>query len=280
MPELPEVQTVVNDLMAAGIVGTTIKTARVFWPRTIAEPSAQIFCRRIIGRRVAAVRRRAKFIVFDFAGGGHLLVHLRMTGRLLLTSTALKRSKHQHVILGLENRRQLRFQDTRKFGRLYLVENTEKILGHLGPEPLADGFSAKNLAASLNATQRILKPLLLDQRFIAGLGNIYVDEALWESQIHPQRSSASLSEKEIRALHRAIRRVLRRGLQNLGTTLGTGQANFYSIAYNRGRNSDELKVFRRTDEPCPRCKTEITRIVVGQRSTHICPECQKLERSN
>jgi formamidopyrimidine-DNA glycosylase len=123
-----------------------------------------------------------------------------------------------------------------------------------------------------------VKPLLLDQTFIAGLGNIYTDEALWEAKIHPQRPAAELTSKEARVLHGAIQTVLRRGLKNLGTSLGTGQANFYSVGRRRGRNRDELKVFRRTGEPCLRCATEIRRIIVGQRGTHVCPKCQKLSQ--
>ena len=230
MPELPEVQTIVNDLKAAGVEGTTIKAARVFWSRTIAEPSANAFCKRIRGKSVSVIRRRGKFIVFDFKNGNNLLMHLRMSGRLHLVFNDLPRSKHEHVILSLADGRQLRFHDTRKFGRLYLTS--------------------------------------------AGLGNIYVDEALWESKIHPCRMAASLTASEIRALHRAIPRVLKRGLKNLGTSLGTAKTNFYSIAKHQGRNRDELKVFRRTDLPCPRCRTKIQRIIVGQRSTHICPKCQ------
>jgi formamidopyrimidine-DNA glycosylase len=117
--------------------------------------------------------------------------------------------------------------------------------------------------------------LLLDQTFIAGLGNIYVDEALWEARLHPCRLADTLSKPEIRALRLAIPRVLKRGLKNLGTSLGTGKTNFYSVANRRGRNKDQLKVFRRTGFPCPRCKKNIERIIVGQRSTHICPVCQK-----
>ena len=201
-------------------------------------------------------------------------MHLRMSGRLHLTSGESARKKHEHVILSFRSGKQLRFHDTRKFGRIYLTSDADKILGRLGPEPLADGFTRKILAQRLRPRRRQLKPLLLDQTFIAGLGNIYVDEALWESQIHPCRIAASLNDDEIRALHRAIRRVLKRGLKNLGTSLGTGKANFYSIARHQGRNRDELKVFRRTGRPCPRCRTTIQRLIVGQRSTHICPKCQ------
>ncbi len=160
---------------------------------------------------------------------------------------------------------------------LHLLPNDPaKILDRLGPEPLENGFTTKLLAGRLGRHKRLLKPLLLDQAFVAGLGNIYVDEALWDAKLHPNRIAATLSMNEIKALHRAIPRVLKRGLKNLGTSLGTGEANFYSVARHRGRNKDELKVFRRTDHPCPRCKNSIERIIVGQRSTHICPRCQKL----
>ena len=275
MPELPEVQTIVNDLNAANIAGKTIMGAKVFWSRTIAEPSARAFCSRIKGKKISAIRRRGKFIVFDFNKKDHMLLHLRMSGRLHLVPCDLPRKKHEHVILSFKDGRQLRFHDTRKFGRFYLISDDEKILGRLGPEPLASSFTLNIFARSLSARKRLLKPLLLDQTFIAGLGNIYVDEALWESKIDPRRIAASLSKSEIRALHRAIPRVLKRGLKNLGTSLGTGKTNFYSIAKHQGRNRDELKVFRRTDQPCPRCQATIRRIIVGQRSTHICPKCQK-----
>jgi formamidopyrimidine-DNA glycosylase len=276
MPELPEVQTIVNDLKAAGIEGAVITAAKVYWPRTIAEPSAISFCQRITGKKIEAVGRRGKFIVFELKDGDLLLIHLRMSGRLHLVVRDLPREKHEHVILNFRDGNQLRFHDTRKFGRIYLTADADKILGRLGLEPLTSGFTRKILARRLQRRKRRIKPLLLDQTFIAGLGNIYVDEALWESRIHPCRMAATLSDREIRALHRAIPKVLKRGLKNLGTSLGTGKTNFYSIAKHQGRNRDELKVFRRTGRPCRRCRTKIQRIVVGQRSTHVCPRCQVL----
>ena len=276
MPELPEVQTLVNDLNKAGVVGVRITGARVFWPKTVAEPSPGTFCRHIKGKTINVIRRRGKFIVLDFSPDGHLLIHLRMSGRLRLVPPKTKRSKHEHLILSLGDSRQLRFHDTRKFGRMFLIEDPESILGRLGIEPLDPSFTAGNLGRMLASRKRLLKPLLLDQAFIAGLGNIYADEALWEAKIHPLRVSNTLSEIEIKALHRGIPRVLKRGLKNLGTSLGTGKANFYSVARRRGRNQDQLKVFRRTGEPCPRCESPIERIIVGQRSTHICNNCQKL----
>jgi formamidopyrimidine-DNA glycosylase len=275
MPELPEVQTLVDDLNTAGLVGNTFTAARVFWPKTIADLSPAAFSRRIKGKVINSIRRRGKFLVFDLSPHDHLLIHLRMSGRLHLVRPRTKRSKHEHVILSLDRVRQLRFHDTRKFGRLFLVEDAQSVLAKLGIEPLDSSFKAQALAQMLTTRQRLLKPLLLDQTFIAGLGNIYVDEALWKAKIHPLRLSNSLSNPEIKTLHRAIPQVLKRGLKNLGTSLGSGKANFYSVARRKGRNQDQLNVFRRTGDPCPRCKAPVERIIVGQRSTHICPNCQK-----
>jgi formamidopyrimidine-DNA glycosylase len=275
MPELPEVQTIVDDLNAADLIGIPICAARVFWPRTIAEPSAKLFCRLLKGQKFTAIGRRGKFLVFELSNGRFLLLHLRMSGRLHLVAADTARLKHEHVVLSFDDGRQLRFHDTRKFGRIHLVEDPQKIISRLGPEPLDKSFTVKVLAERLKRHRRLLKPLLLDQTFIAGLGNIYVDEALWDAGLHPNRIAASLTLAEIKRLHRAIPRVLGRGLKNLGTSLGNGETNFYSVARHRGRNKDELKVFRRTALPCPRCKTPIERIIVGQRSTHICSKCQK-----
>ncbi len=276
MPELPEVQTIVNDLNAADLIGPTISGARVFWPRSIAKPSPTLFCRRIKGKQFTAISRRGKYLVFELTGGYTLLLHLRMSGRLHLVAAGTPRIKHEHVILSLDDGRQLRFHDPRKFGRLNLVKNPAKILDRLGPEPLAREFNTRTLGMLLKNRKRMLKPLLLDQTVIAGLGNIYVDEALWEARLHPCRLASTLSKPEIRALRLAIPRVLKRGLKNLGTSLGSGETNFYSVARRRGRNSDQLNVFRRPELPCPNCGTTIQRLVVGQRSTHICPKCQEL----
>ncbi len=219
MPELPEVQTIVNDLNAADLTGITISAARVFWPSTIAEPSPKLFCQRVKGQQFTAIRRRGKYLVFDVDDGHTLLLHLRMSGRLHLVSADTPRAKHEHVIFSFDDGRQLRFHDTRKFGRLHLLKDPERILDRLGPEPLTSGFTANVLSERLKHRKRLLKPLLLDQMFIAGLGNIYVDEALWEAKLHPCRIAASLATPEIKALHHAVPRVLKRGLKNLGTSL-------------------------------------------------------------
>ncbi len=276
MPELPEVQTVVNDLNHAQLTGIRITGVDVHWPRMIEFPAIDTFKTRLVGRKIHCIRRRGKFIVLDLDQMDRLLIHLRMSGRLRLISQTGNRDPHEHVIVTFSDQRQLRMHDTRKFGRWRLEAGDEpSVLDRLGPEPLAKPFTAKILAESLHRRHRKLKPLLLDQSFIAGLGNIYVDEALWQSRLHPCCLSDTLGFEQVKSLHRAIRRVLRCAIANMGTSLGAGKANFYSVPGRLGKNRDQLNVFRQTGLPCPRCNQNIIRLVVGQRGTHICPECQK-----
>ena len=274
MPELPEVQTVVDNLSKLKIVGCRISGAKVFWPRTVVDMTPAAFCKKIKGCIIQHFSRRGKFVVIGLSKGMTLLIHLRMTGHLNWEPKGEPRNRHEHVILEVQGKRELRFQDTRKFGRIFLTPDPQAVLRKLGPEPLEDDFTLADFSKRLQACRRQIKPLLLDQTFIAGLGNIYVDEALWKANIHPRRSSHSLSKSEIAALHRAIPHVLRTGMRNMGTSLGSGVGNFYSVAGRQGRNADELNVFRRTGQDCLRCGATIERILVGQRSSHICPECQ------
>ena len=275
MPELPEVQTVINDLIKAGFIGKTISSTDVFWENSIAQPAAEEFRQTIPGQTISNIRRRAKYIIFDFQSGLHLLIHLRMSGKIQLIPPNTERAKHEHVILHFHDTFDLRFHDTRKFGRLFLVNDPNPVIGRLGPEPLDDAFTVDIFKKRIRPKNRQLKPLLLDQTFIAGLGNIYTDEALWEAKLHPRQIASRLSGKKLEALHYAIRFVLQKGIDNLGTTLGNRQSNFYSAGQRRGHNAEQLNVFHRTGQPCPRCNTIIERIIVGQRSTHICPKCQK-----
>ena len=276
MPELPEVETIVRDLRAEKLEGQVIQDVLVYWPRTIATHSVRQFCAALKGERIETIARRGKFIVCKLSSGWMLLIHLRMTGHLFFFDSEKARHKHQHIVLKLKNGRQLRYQDTRKFGRWYLLKNADDKLGTLGPEPLSKHFMSACLAEILLSHERMLKPLLLDQHMIAGLGNIYTDEALWSACLHPCRMSNSISCREIVCLHRAIRRVLKKGIKCMGTTLGRGESNFYSVSGRKGRNQNGLMVFRRTGEPCWRCRAMIERIIVAQRSSHFCPRCQQV----
>jgi formamidopyrimidine-DNA glycosylase len=183
------------------------------------------------------------------------------------------------LILRLDAGRELRFRDTRKFGRWYLLDDAETKLGGLGPEPLSPKLTAQAFGRRLAARKAMLKPLLLNQTFIAGLGNIYVDEALWDAGLHPERTSDSLRAAQRRRLHRSIRKVLRRGIESTGTSLGAGLTNFRTLEGGYGSNKDNLKVFRRAGQPCLRCGTAIKRMIVGQRGTHICPRCQRARKA-
>ena len=274
MPELPEVETVVRDLRLHGLENSMITGIEVRWPRTLAETTPERLRRALAGRSIASVSRRAKYIVLTLDSGDRLLIHLRMTGKLRFVAPREAIGKHDHLVIRLSGDRLLVFNDTRKFGRFRLAPAGSDPLARLGPEPLSDSFTAAALQARLRGKTGRVKPVLLDQTTVAGMGNIYVDEALWQARIHPERRVGTLDNKEITRLHRAIREVLRRAVENCGTTLGAGLDNFYSVAGNRGRNADALKVFRRHGLPCPRCGTVITRGTVAQRGTHFCPRCQ------
>lgn len=274
MPELPEVQTVVESLNRRPIVGSRFTAARIHWPKTISGITPSRFRTMIRGCTVVQITRRGKYIVFELSHGLTLLIHLRMTGRLIWTTPNQPRNRHEHVILEVQNHHELRFHDTRKFGRICLTATPHAILDRLGPEPLAADFTRDRLIHMLQGKRGRVKPLLLDQRFLAGLGNIYVDEALWQARIHPLRPCHLLPRQTIASLHQAIVQVLRTGLKNRGTSLGSGQGNFHALDRQPGRNADQLNVFRRTGRACPRCGTPISRIIVAQRSSHICAQCQ------
>jgi len=275
VPELPEVETVARDLRRAGLIGRAVRRVDIRWPRTVAPLDPARFRDALRRQTFTALRRRAKYLVFHLSGGADLLVHLRMTGQFHWLASDQAPDPHDRLILTLDDGRRLGFRDTRKFGRWTLVPNAETHLAHLGPEPLHRTFSPRLLHDRLAGRLGRLKSLLLDQRCVAGLGNIYADEALWAARLHPERRAASLTPPEIRALHRAIRAVLRLGVRNRGTSLGAGKTNYTTPDSRPGRNQNAVQVFRRTHAPCPACGTPIRRILVGQRSTHFCPRCQR-----
>jgi formamidopyrimidine-DNA glycosylase len=266
MPELPEVETVVRQLRP-DCVGRTIVRATLRWKRHVATPSATAFARRIQGQRIQSINRRAKYLVFGLTTD-FLLIHLKMSGDLTVVPLTTPPDKHAHTVFTLDNGTELRFSDTRKFGRVYLVRDPDMITGHLGPEPLEDNFTAKQLGNILTSHHRQLKPLLLDQTALAGVGNIYADESLHRAKLHPLRLSDSLTAKEVSALWRSLRLTLNAAIQNHGSSI--------DWMYRGGQHQNHLRAYDREGQPCPVCRTPIRRILVGQRSTHFCPTCQQL----
>ncbi len=274
MPELPEVETIVRELCACNLVGTQIKEALVFWDRTIATPSTKEFCEAICGQTILNISRRGKFIAFTLSDYT-LLVHLRMTGKFSLSEQKIDLGLHERVELQLNNGRYLHYNDQRKFGKWYLITDPEPTFESLGLEPLSSEFTLQVFKKVILKGSSQIKPFLLNQRYVAGLGNIYVDEALWEAKIAPTRKVNSLTLVEIKALHKAIPHVLKQGIAHMGTSLGTTHANYFSVSGRRGLHQNQLMVFRRDGFPCPRCNTTIIKIKLAQRGTHLCPKCQK-----
>jgi formamidopyrimidine-DNA glycosylase len=271
MPELPEVETIVRDLNAR-LAGLAITEVTVHWPGSIDAPDPRTFVQLLTGRTLTGVHRRGKWVIIDLDDGQTLLVHLRMTGQLVLESKRNAEDKYARLTFSLDNGQRLRFSDMRKFGRLILTRDPSDVLGGLGPEPLADDFTVQRFESMLASRRGRIKSLLLDQQFLAGLGNIYVNEALWRACIHPLRSADSLTTEEVARLHRAIRSVLGAAIDEGGTTLENG--NFRRADGAAGEYASQLLAYGRAEEPCAGCGTAIERIVVGQRSTYYCPKCQ------
>ena len=273
MPELPEVETIARKL-AVGVQGRTITDVDVLWQRTVDRPGVAAFKDALTNTSVDRVRRRGKFLVMDLDTAQSLLVHLRMSGRFSIRPAGPGKGVHKHarLRLRLDNDDWLVYVDPRKFGRFYLVDDPQELVGKLGPEPLDPAFTAQTLHANLAGRRGEIKRLLLNQHFIAGLGNIYVSEALWQAGIHPRRSAGSLSEDEVHRLHHAIRDVLVQGIRNAGTSLEDRQ---YALPDGgTGSHQNHLNVYDRAGETCPRCGYMLERIVQGQRSTYLCPFCQ------
>lgn len=270
MPELPEVETFVRALRKP-LVGRTITGVRNDWPRHIAIPAPDELRCRIIGRRIEAIDRRAKYLVFSLSDDETLIIHLKMSGHLSVVSAETPADKYAHTVFELDDGRELRFRDPRKFGRVYLLRDPAYVLGPLGPEPLAEAFTVEALAALLAGRKRVIKPLLLDQTFIAGIGNIYADEALFYAGIRPTRRSDSLTAGETTALHAAIQKVLGMGIEREGASIGT----YVKADGEMGDMQNAVAVFRRTGQSCYTCGRPIERIVLGGRSTHFCPGCQR-----
>src|SRR5712691_6460416 len=285
MPELPEVETIARQLREL-VVNRTISGFESRWVRLTEPEPAEVVAARLRGRRIRGVRRRGKFVVFDIDGGDALVVSLRMTGKLLYGVDDVDERYVRGQIL-FEDGTALRFSDTRKFGRMAVVDaatlksptalRRPKMPLHssLGQEPLARGFTVAWLRALLRRRPRVaIKVLLLDQRAIAGIGNIYAIEALWRARVHPLRRAGSLRTDEIVRLHGAVRWALRKGIR-LG---GASRRDYVDARGNEGRMQREFQVYGRGGEPCPRCGRPIVRSLVGGRGTFHCPRCQRSPR--
>jgi formamidopyrimidine-DNA glycosylase len=282
MPELPEVETIRRSL-EPDLVGRRIASVEVHRPTRISvgdeavggvasggEGQAEALAQALPGQRIVGTSRRGKYLVFHLDSGDRLVVHLRMTGSLVLRPPGTELPRYASVTWTLDDGRRLHLADLRRFATVWLVVDEARVMAKLGPEPFDEEFTVEDLAAKLARRRAPVKAVLLDQAVVAGLGNIYVDEALFESGIHPQRLANTLRSEEVARLHEAVGRVLERGVRNRGTSLrsyrdGTGAP---------GRNQEALRVFRRTDKPCPNCGTPIQRLRVGGRSSHFCPSCQ------
>ncbi len=277
MPELPEVETVARRLQAR-LPGAEIRGAEVLWSRTVAHPQpAERFAMEVAGGVVNHVGRRAKSVILYLDDGRVLTVALRMTGALIVAAPGAPPDPHARVVFELADGRQLRFRDARKFGRIGLYPGRGRrrvadVFARHGPEPLAGSFSAARLAERLRRRSARLKTLLLDQSFIAGVGNIYADEALWRARLHPLRRADTLTDVEIARLHRGIRAALREGLAGGGASY----RDYVDPDGEPGLAAERMRVYRRTGEPCFRCGRRIERIVVNTRATHFCPHCQVL----
>ena len=272
MPELPEVETVVRGLRTP-LIGHTVQSMWYDWGRTIHSPDPVEFAARITGQTFRAVNRRAKYILCEL-DTDILVVHLKMTGRLYVVDDASSHDADRwvHFRLQLDGGKQLRFSDSRKFGKVYLTDDINHITGKLGPEPLQDDFTVAALQERLAGRQKVLKALLLDQTFVAGLGNIYADEALFRAGIHPLRRSDTLTADEITRLHGTIRAALDAGIQYEGASISW----YRKPDGTPGESQKHFYAYGRDGEPCANCGHPIEKIRVSQRGTHYCPVCQPL----
>ncbi len=273
MPELPEVETIARNLRegTAGcfaLPGLTISGSSLFWQKTLAEPAPEELEILLPGQMIKAVSRRAKYLVITLSRHT-MLIHLRMSGDLLTCADDTDPGlKHIRFALEFLEGGRLLFNDSRKFGRIWVIENPETILGRLGPEPLDPSFTTNDFYHRLQGKNRIIKSLLLDQSFIAGLGNIYTDEALHRAGIHPLSLSKKLDLFGAERLLDSIRYVLNDGIMRNGASI--------DWVYRGGNYQNNFRVYGRTGKSCPVCGNEIRRLMVGQRSTHYCPHCQPI----
>ncbi len=273
MPELPEVETIKNELQPH-LVGHRITGVTLFWEGIVRQPSVEEFYSRLIGQEITQLARRGKYLILSLTSSEVLIIHLKMTGSLLLKPVSAEANKFTRAILHLDKENQLHFRDPRKLGVMWLVEDKNTIIGKLGPEPLNADFTPQLLIKRLNNRTAPIKALLCDQSFIAGIGNMYADEALFAARIHPLRLGKTLSQDEVERLHSAIRKILWSAIGYKGASvdtylrpggeLGTAHFQFQVAHYLSGRL-------------CPVCGTPIERIPIRNRGSYFCPKCQPRE---
>ncbi|MGE5620168.1 MAG: DNA-formamidopyrimidine glycosylase [Sphingomonadaceae bacterium] len=276
MPELPEVETIRNDLREM-VVGRRIERARVLDPRLVRHPSGDRFEAELAGQRVEAVDRRAKYLLFRLSSRKTMVVQLIITGQLLLVDPEAPIRKSVRLILDLDDGRQLRLVDSSYLARVHLLDADElqswPPLKKLGPEAISDEFTLEYFRRLLRSTRRQIKAVLLDQSGVSGLGNIYTDESLFAARIHPLRPANSLSPEEVERLYLAIRTILREAIALRGTTT----RSYRDLLGRKGGYQERLKVVARAGKPCIGCSGTVERIWVAGRETYLCPSCQLLE---
>lgn len=266
MPELPEVETIKNEL-SPHIIGHKITNVTILDENLVRQPSLVEFRSRLIGEKITSVERRGKYLIFSLSSGEALIIHLKMSGSLLLKPP----ERFTRAILNLDNGTAVYFRDPRRFGVMLLVKDKNAIIGKLGPEPLAAEFTPQLLAQRLKKRTAPIKALLCDQVFVAGIGNMYADEALFRARIHPLRSGKSLSQAEIERLHHAIQQTLYSAINKKGASVET----YFRPSGQIGTAHFEFKVAHKHGEKCPNCGTPIQRILIRNRGSYFCPKCQK-----
>jgi formamidopyrimidine-DNA glycosylase len=274
MPELPEVETTINDLKPF-VLGKRIENVDVLWKGTISEPSVEQFRQGLRGRKIVDITRRGKHLIFELDNNTYWIVHMRMTGSLLLKRADEEPGNSVRVVIYLNDQTAIHFRDMRRFGKMWLVKDKDSVVGKLGPEPLDPHFTPELLEQLLHGRKVAIKGLLLDQTFIAGIGNMYADEALYDARIHPLRLAGSLTRKEISRLHASIQKVLKQGILNKGASTET----YIRPEGIKGEAHLKFQVAHRKGKECPVCGGPIERITVHQRGTFFCPYCQKLPRN-
>lgn len=272
MPELPEVETIRRDL-APLLTGRQVVGVDVIDGKAVRQPEMDRFIEGLKGQVIEGVRRRGKYLLLPLSSGQTLVVHLKMTGALLWRPAGYPPDPHTRAVWRLDQGQEIRFADTRRLGNLWLVDAPalDSLIGELGPEPLDPSFTPQVLAARLGRRSAPIKATLLDQTMVAGLGNIYADESLWEAAIQPLRPAAKLATPEVTRLHEAIGQVLSRALANRGTSFSD-----YRDAQGRpGANQGHLRVYGRAGQACYRCGAIIQRMVLRGRSSYFCSTCQE-----